>query len=167
MSDPVFGAQDPAKVGVAQELNSHQVEYLSFMPVGGRPDRADGGQFGGDALLFFLPSRQADFEHEGAFGFHARKVVDDLQMRIPFCLGRLLCVRFEIVNRRDAIQHAQRPVRIVAYEAADLLETLGSDFNPGVEGIQLAFGNQFAKSLLQLNEKFFDGRSRHRSLDST
>ena len=43
MSDPVFGTEDAAQVGMPREMDAHQVERLALVPVGNRPHAGDGG----------------------------------------------------------------------------------------------------------------------------
>ena len=45
VSDPVFRAQDAAKVGMAGEQDADKIVGFSFVPVGNAPDTADGLNF--------------------------------------------------------------------------------------------------------------------------
>ena len=46
MAQPVVGQQNPRQVGVAHKLDSHQVEDLALVPIGGLPDGSELGSSG-------------------------------------------------------------------------------------------------------------------------
>ncbi len=133
------------RFGWPVKLHAEQVVDLAFVPVGGAPDVADGGHFGHLARLVVLPARQHHLEHEADFVRHAPEVIDDLQVRLPRDLRRLLRVRLEVVDDREIAEHVEPQFRLGLEMTADFDETFGRDFDPRIERFEVAAGDLVAE----------------------
>src|SRR5271165_6780366 len=46
IADPILRQEDPSQIGVTDEVDADQVEYLALVPIGRLPDRAQGRHLG-------------------------------------------------------------------------------------------------------------------------
>jgi hypothetical protein len=83
----------------------------------------------------------------------ARHVVHDLDVGPPIVLGRFLLVGLEVVDARNAVEHVEPQIRLVAQVGAQRHETLGRHLDPGIDGRQVGAGDPLAKLGFQPVEK--------------
>src|SRR5215211_4620399 len=82
--------------------------------------------------------------------FHAEEVVHDLSMWPPFSLRSFLLIRVKIVDTSDAIQIVERQAWLIAQVAANIKQSVGRDFDPWIDILEVCAGDLLAKLRFQL-----------------